>query len=327
MRLLDPTAKATFVVRLVGESGVGKSALVAALMDVPIATDDELARLRFEEGGQAEDVADAVVAVVRGLPDPVSRDALSGAVAAARESRGEAQAKPPALFVAVHACDLSETPEPLLRESWAKVAPEARVYLTSTPPLAAARGVDDLRTALLEAALVGLDASIERTRRAKRPYATAIVSGAALATAGEALFPGAAALVVATQVGAITSLYYLYTGKWLGRAQAAGVIPAFAGEFLGGTAFLVAKSFLPPTGIADVIAASVAVSMTIAMLGTITIALEQGYSLDQKERLMLVFRRLKAKTRAERANIARQRHLWKEKSFWTDAVRRILFDG
>jgi hypothetical protein len=41
---------------------------------------------------------------------------------------------------------------------------------------------------------------------------------------------------------------------------------------------------------------------------------------------MLVFRRLSAKTRAERAKIVRERHLWKEKSFWTDAVRRIIFD-
>jgi uncharacterized protein (DUF697 family) len=323
MKLDDPTRAAAFVVRVVGEAGAGKTSLVAALMDLPIATDDELARLRFDEGNEEGQVADAVVAVVRGLPGAESRALLSAAGTAPGlppESGG------PALFVAVHAPDLECAPEAELREAWAEIVGETRVHLTATPPVGPARGVDELRAALFQTALSGIDASVDRARRAKRPYATAIVSGAALATAAEAFFPGAAAFVIATQIGAITSLYYLYTGKWIGRAQAAGLVPAFAGEFAGGTAFLIAKSFLPPTGVADVIAASVAISMTIAMLGTITLALERGYSLDQKERLMLVFRRLRAKTRAERAKIARQRHLWKDKSFWTDAVRRIIFD-
>jgi hypothetical protein len=66
--------------------------------------------------------------------------------------------------------------------------------------------------------------------------------------------------------------------------------------------------------------------MTIAMLGAVTWALDQGYSLDQKEQLKLAFKRMKAKTRAERAKITRSRHRWKDKEFWADIVRRIVFE-
>jgi hypothetical protein len=89
---------------------------------------------------------------------------------------------------------------------------------------------------------------------------------------------------------------------------------------------LLIESFLPPTGIADVAAAGVAAMMTITMLGAVTWALEQGYSLEERTQLRLAFRRLRAKTRAERAALTRNRHRWKDKAFWTDVVRRMIFD-
>jgi hypothetical protein len=66
--------------------------------------------------------------------------------------------------------------------------------------------------------------------------------------------------------------------------------------------------------------------MTIAMLGAVTWALEQGYELDQKAQLKLAFRRLQAKTKAERAAITRSKDRWKDKTFWTDLVRRLIFE-
>src|SRR6266550_1784307 len=119
------------------------------------------------------------------------------------------------------------------------------------------------------------------------PYATAIIAGAAVASAGEALLPGAAAFVLATQVGAIASLTHLYTGKWLARSQALAVVPALAGEAAGGSVFLFAKSFLPPTGLVDGAAAVIAASMTISVLGAVAWALQQGHSLEEKHKLKL----------------------------------------
>jgi hypothetical protein len=336
----DPRKKSTFVVRIAGEAGVGKTSLARALLDFPMATDEEVARLEIVDADAPERDVDAVVLVVRGPPDD-----------AARARMAALQAKTKDVFIAVHARDVArglsarsperkrgvqkriEKEEEKLHEAWGELVPPPRVHLTATPPpraedepLPPATGVDSLRAALLQAALEHIDASIERTRKAKRPYATAIVGGAALATAAEGLLPGAAAWVVATQVGAITGLYYLYTGRWMARSQALALLPAFASEAAGGSAFLLVKSFLPPTGVADVIAAGVAASMTIAMLGAVTWALEQGYSLEEKAQLKLAFKRLKAKTRAERAEITRNRHRWKDKEFWNDLVRRLIFD-
>jgi hypothetical protein len=307
----DPRQLPSFVVRLEGDPGVGKTTLAAALADFPHATDDDLARLEFVEDAGAR--ADATVWVVRGAPD---------------EARGRAEAvrASASLLVAVHARDLDRAFDDAVREAWGLLVGPERVYLTSTPASGSPAGIDELRAALLELALRNLHVPIDRARLAKRPYATAIIGGAALVTAGEGLLPGAAAFVVATQVGAITSLYYLYTGRWMGRSQALSLLPVFASEAAGGSAFLLVKSFLPPTGVADVVAAGVAATMTIAMLGAVTWALEHGYSLEQKSQLKQAFRRMKARSRAERAEIARNRHRWKDKAFWSDLVRRMVFE-
>jgi hypothetical protein len=103
-------------------------------------------------------------------------------------------------------------------------------------------------------------------------------------------------------------------------------LPVFVGEAAGGSVFLLVKSFLPPTGAADVAAAFVASSITIAMLGAVAGALEHGSALDQKEELRLAFRRLRAKTRAERAEIVRNRRRWKERGFWRELVVRVVFE-
>ena len=217
-------------------------------------------------------------------------------------------------------------PEDPAKQAWAELVDSAHVYLVELPEHGRAQGVDGLRAALLTQALPGIDVSIERARLAKRPYATSIIAGAALVTAAEGLLPGAAAFVLTTQIGAITSLYYLYTGRWIGRTQVFTLIPVFASEAAGGSAFLLVKSFLPPTGVADVVAAGIACTMTIAMLGSVTWALEHGYELDQQQQLRLAFKRLNAKTRAERSEIVRNRARWGDKQFWNDLVRRVIFD-
>ncbi len=316
MKLDDPTKAAAFVVRLVGEPAVGKSALAASLQDFPMATDDEVARLVFldaeEEPARA---ADLTLLVVRGAP--------AKGIEARLEALGKASKH---VLVAVHARDLEAEKDDVVREAWAARHDPTRVHLTSTAPGKPAHGVDELRATLLGLALESIDVPVARARKAKRPYATAIIAGAALVSAAEGLLPGAAAFVLATQVGAIMSLYYLYTGKMLARTQALALLPAFATEAAGGSLFLLAKSFFPPTGIADALAAGVAASLTISILGAVTWALEQGATLQEKQELVLAFRRMQAKTRAERSRIAKSRHRWTDKEFWADIVRRVVFD-
>lgn len=50
------------------------------------------------------------------------------------------------------------------------------------------------------------------------------------------------------------------------------------------------KSFLPPTGIVDVVAAGVAVVVTLALLATVNHILSSGAELEQEELLRSKFR-------------------------------------
>jgi hypothetical protein len=228
-------------------------------------------------------------------------------------------------FVAVHARDLvhDSDDDDRVRIEWSAIAKPERVHLTAVG--ASARGVDELRAVVLEAALAKIDAPVARARRAKRPYALSIIAGATIVTMAEAFLPGAAAFIIASQASAIGSLFYLYTGKWMGRTQALALLPAFAAEAAGGSVFLLVKSFLPPTGFADVTAAVVAASMTITILGTIAWTLDQGYSLEETARLKDAFKKLRARTKAERKTILENRDRWKEKTYWVEIVRRIVF--
>jgi hypothetical protein len=312
VNLPNPEERPTFVVRMVGAPGSGKTSLTQALLEMPVATDEELARLSFVEEAGAK--ADAVVLCTRADPTPEELEAAKSAG--------------PLLFVAVHARDLAHDADAdeVARKAWGEVTDPQRVYLTATPEGGTVRGVDELRAALLEAALSSVDLPIDRVRRAKRPYALSVIAGAAMVTAAEGLLPGAAAFVVATQAGAISSLHYLYTGRWMGRSQALALMPAFIAQAAGGSIFLLVKSFLPPTGVADVLAAGVAASMTVSVLGTIAWALDQGYSLEEKKKLQVAFKKMQARTKAQRKAVTANKHRWGEKEFWVDLARRVVFD-
>lgn len=288
----DPRQLATYRVRVTADDAAEARALAEALLDVPTATDDDVARLLIATDTAVED-ADAHVAVTP--TETALLDATERPVFHVRR-------------------DLAQAPEE------PQSGPRSFVL---GPNL---EGIDLLRAALLEEALVHLGATVDRVRRAKRPFAVAIIASATLVSAVEGVLPGAAAFVVATQVSAIASLYYLYRGKWMGRTQVLTLLPVFASEAAGGSLFLLVKSFLPPTGVADVAAAIVAASMSLAMLGAVAGVLEQGYTLDEREKLREAFQRMSAKTKAERAYIARNRHLWKNKSFFRDLVRRLVFE-
>lgn len=148
------------------------------------------------------------------------------------------------------------------------------------------RGIDELRDDIWSFLREeGKDLLLARHLGDKRKYAAAIIASALVAVAGEAFIPGSAAYITATQVVAITSLHYLYTSKILDKTSALALLPSFMGESIGITAFLWVKSFLPPTGIVDIAAAGVAVTITGAMLAAITYILSNGYELNQTELL------------------------------------------
>ena len=112
------------------------------------------------------------------------------------------------------------------------------------------RGIDELLGAI-ESFLrtEGKELLLARHMGDKTPYAVGIIVAALVAVGAEALLPGAAAFITATQAVAITSLHYLYTGKALSKSSALGLLPTFMGRAIGYNLFLWVKSILPPTGI------------------------------------------------------------------------------
>ena len=153
------------------------------------------------------------------------------------------------------------------------------------------RGVDELRNHLLGfLKREKKDILLARHLKSKEGYATSIIVSALVLVAGEAFIPGRAAYITATQIVAITSLNYLYTGEVLSKGSVLQMLPGFAGESLGTTAFLWAKSFLPPTLVLDVAAAGIAVVITFAMLAAVKWLLEHGHTLSEKDELKRAFR-------------------------------------
>ncbi|MGK5088996.1 GTPase [Bdellovibrionota bacterium FG-2] len=152
-------------------------------------------------------------------------------------------------------------------------------------------------------------------------YAIAIISTALIAVGAEAFIPGSAAYITATQVVAITSLQYLYTGITPSKKSVFGLLPAFIGESVGMNLFLFVKSFIPPTGILDVVAAGVAVLVTFAMLATVKWMLKQGFSLEETERLKTAFNKYKS-LGAQFSKMSRSD--LRDKNSVSNLIRRLL---
>lgn len=156
------------------------------------------------------------------------------------------------------------------------------------------RGVEEVQKELFDFLnSEGKALLLARHLKSKERFAITIIGTAIVAVAGEAFIPGSAAYITATQVVAITSLNYLYKGEILSKSSALALLPTFAGESLGTTAFLWAKSFLPPTLVLDVAAAGIAVVITFAMLAAVKWMFENDYSLDENDILKKVFSNFK----------------------------------
>ncbi|QHG17564.1 GTPase [Nostoc sp. ATCC 53789] len=135
----------------------------------------------------------------------------------------------------------------------------------------------------------GKDLLLARHMGEKKSYAVAIIATALVAVAIQAFIPGSAAYIAATQAAAIVSLSYLYTGEILSSKAAFNLLRAFARQAVTTTVFLFFKSFLPPTGVIDMAAAVIAVSITLAILATVNSVLESGAKLEEEELLKSKF--------------------------------------
>lgn len=195
--------------------------------------------------------------------------------------------------------DLKESAYEDVKAQWCKTLGVDKVFGTCTkgfdPEMRESapmdiRGVDDLRREIFVFLNTeGKALLLARHLRNKENFAIGIIATAIIAVAGEAFIPGSAAYITATQVVAITSLNYLYKGEVLNKTSALALLPTFAGETIGMSAFLIAKSFLPPTLILDAAAATIAVVITFAMLAAVKWMLENEHSLDEKDLLRKVF--------------------------------------
>lgn len=153
------------------------------------------------------------------------------------------------------------------------------------------RGVDELLTDIekfLEKK--GKDILLARHMADKQTYAVRCIASALSAVAVTAFLPGSSLYITTTQSVAITYLYYLYTGEVLAPQTAIAILPTFLAETAGQNLFLFVKSFLPPTGIIDVAAAGVAVTITLSLLATVNYILSSGNKLEQEELLRSKFR-------------------------------------
>lgn len=186
------------------------------------------------------------------------------------------------------------------------------------------RGVDEFREDVerfVEAE--GKALLLIRVMGEKRSYAAKIVAAGVAATAAEALLPGAAAYITATQVAAIVSLYYVYTGRVISKSSAIALLPTFAAEAVGSTLFLWAKSILPPTGIVDAAAAGVAATVTGAMLLAVNALLASGSELDEKARIRAKYAELHGSLKASIAN-ARLDDL-RTGAFWQKLIHDLMY--
>lgn len=154
------------------------------------------------------------------------------------------------------------------------------------------RGVAKLRNDIEEfLGKKGKDLLLARHMAEKQSNAVKIIATALVAVAAEAFLPGSAAYITATQGVAIGSIYYIYTGKILSPETVLAILPTFLAETAGSNLFLFVKSFLPPTGILDIAAAGVAVTITLAMLATVNHILASNAELQQEDLLRDEFRK------------------------------------
>ncbi|GAB3890251.1 hypothetical protein GCM10028803_00860 [Larkinella knui] len=188
------------------------------------------------------------------------------------------------------------------------------------------KGIDTVRDDVLKfLEKSGKDILLAKELKNKTKSAIAIIATACLTATGAAFLPGSAAIIGTIQVGAIASLGYLYTGELISKSQALSAVGVVVANSVGRTLFLVVKSFMPPTGVLDLAAATIALTVTAAMLTAVAKLLERGYTLDDKEQLKKIFDELMTASKElfKNANLSDL----KDKSFFIKILTQLFSAG
>lgn len=221
-------------------------------------------------------------------------------------------------------------------EQWKHCLGAEMIYPVCTlgydPQLASApldiRGVDALRRDI-EAFLdtKGKKLLLARHMKEKKSYAIGIIVTAVTVVGIEAALPGKALFITATQIVAITSLYYLYTGTILSKGAAFSLLPVFAGKAVATQVFLFFASFIPPTGVVEVAAAITAITITAAMLASVNFALSTGISLtDDSGKAILAERFVEYRVEAKKLLTALGKtNIWELRNIdWHSLISQLL---
>ena len=183
--------------------------------------------------------------------------------------------------------------------------------------------VDDLREDVLSfLEKNGKDIILAKELKNKSKKAIGIIATACISAGGAAFIPGSALYIGAIQAVAIASLSYLYTGKILSKSDAVSMLGVFAAETVGTTLFLIAKSFLPPTGIVDVAAATIAVSVSAAMRATVAKLFESGHTLEDKQEIKDIFSKILPEAKKIFKDVKKDDIL--NKDFYKDILSKLL---
>lgn len=243
-------------------------------------------------------------------------------------------------FVVLNKCDewdeLEDDAQHQVIAQWQSVLKAPRIYPTCTKgydpkyrkgaPMKLL-GIAELRNDIFTflASDEGADLLLAAVMQDKSIAAVRIIASACAAVGIEAFIPGpgvGTALTTATQAGAIASLYYVYTGRYLSKSSVLGVLPAFAARMIGQTAFLFLKSLLPPTGILDVLGAGVAVTVTLPMLLAVNTTLASGADLENREMLRTAFAKYQ---RTLPGTLGKPTSAWKTAVFWENLIRKLMY--
>ncbi len=165
------------------------------------------------------------------------------------------------------------------------------------------KGIEEVRNDILNfLEKNGKDLILIKELKDKRKKAIATITTACVSAAGAAFVPGSALYIGVIQATAIATLSYIYTGEMINKSQAVSMVGVFVAENVGTSLFLIVKSFLPPTGVLDIAAATIALTITAAMLTAVSKLYSMGYTLDDKEELLTIFENLKKTIKGEMKN-------------------------
>lgn len=185
------------------------------------------------------------------------------------------------------------------------------------------RGIKELRDLVLDKCVdMSKELFLEQQLQDKSSGAAKIIALVCASAMVASFVPGSAFTISGIQTVAIASLHFLYKGNVLSKTSALSILPIFIAQNIGGAVFLFFKSFLPPTGILDLAAALISVSITAAMLITISNFYKNNIKIEKRPEVNKMFNDLKVQIKEDIKNISLSD--LKDKNFWSSFIKKYL---